>query len=189
MKKIAAVLLVAAPLLASAAEVGGTIDGGAYDAAGVQARTGVASLSGVKQIKYTVTISEKGKVPLEFAGILPADGREHPSSSWSEHPYVSPCANVLECKAGDSVTRRVDTGLFVSVTPGLGNDGSIIFGLKLTDSELVGMDAVEEHGTSGQSPWVAGESMTRTVSLVSGKPVSMPFGKSGRTVTVRASVI
>ncbi len=179
MKKIAAVLLMAPPLLASAADVGGTIDGGAYDAAHIQATAGVAALPDVKQIAYTLTISEKGKVLYDFADVVNADGREHPSSSTSEHPYLS----------GDNETRKVDTGLFMSVTPRIGRDGSILLGLKLTDSVLVGMDAVEWHGTSGQSPWVVEEALERSVSLVSGKPVSMPFGKSGRTLTVQAKVI
>lgn len=179
MKKIAALRLMATPLLASAADVSSTVDGGAYDAARVQAQTGVTGLHGVKQISYTVTIAEKDKVLYDFAGVLNADGREHLSSSTNEHPYQS----------GDNVTRKVDTGLFMSMTPAIGSDGSIRLGLKLTDSVLVGMDAVEWQGTSGQSPWVAEEALQRSVSLVSGKPITMPFGQSGRTVTVHAKIL
>lgn len=179
MKIIAVVLLMSTPLLASAADVGGAVDGGAYDAARAQAQTGVAALHDVKQISYTVTITEKGKVLYDFAGVLNADGREHLSSSTSEHPYLT----------GDNVTRKVDTGLFMSVRPAIRSDGTIVLGLKLNDSVLVGMDAIEWQGTSGQSPWVAEEALERSVCLVSGKRISMPFGKSGRSVTVQAKVI
>lgn len=126
-----------------------------------------------------MTITEKDKILYDFAGVLNADGREHPTSSTNEHPYLN----------GDNVMRKVTTGLFMSLTPTIRSDGTILLGLKLSDSVLVGMDAFEWQGISGQSPWVAEEALEGSVCLASGKRISMPFGKSGRTVTVRAKII
>jgi hypothetical protein len=128
----------------------------------------VAANPVAKQVSYEVTLSVDGKVTNSMKTTT-ANGETAALASTSSRAYPS-CTSATDCE-----TKEVTTGLKVSLTPTVAEDGTILTTGDVDLSKLDRMDSVQENGFVKQHPVTTEMKNHSQFSVKSGQTLVMPF--------------